>query len=599
IEAIRGKMNHYLERYATQKSFLWGSLMTLFLVAALLLVVYLSLRSKNRLNRELSQKKDLLEEQKQQLIEQKELLIQQKEQLELLACELEEATQAKLVFFTNISHDFRTPLTLIADPINQLLEEGEQNEQQTRLLKLVKKNTAILLRLVNQILDFRKVENGKMALNLDSFNLKSSMEQWGESFQMMFIKKQINFEFTQVNNHDYTVLADREKIERIFFNLLSNAVKYTNEGGTIAVDLTTEKQSLCFSIYNSGSYISPKEASAIFNRFYQIDNHQVGTGIGLALVHSFVKLHGGDITVKSDELGTTFTVIIPLQEIANTALESIQEQTQVIVPEELFLQGELDIVAPANNPTLLVIDDNADIRNYIASLLERDYTVLKASEGQAGIELAMKYVPDLIVSDVMMPGMDGITCCKRLKSELQTCHIPVILLTACSLDEQRIQGYDGGADSYISKPFDSNLLLARIKNLIASRSKLKDVLGDKQLLAKEDIMDMDKGFVSRLKTLIEQRMHDSELNVEELGKEMNLSRVQLYRKLKSLTNYSPNELLRQMRLKKACSLLSSSDMSVSEIAYEVGFSSPSYFTKCYKEQFNESPTELLKRKRGE
>lgn len=208
----------------------------------------------------------------------------------------------------------------------------------------------------------------------------------------------------------------------------------------------------------------------------------------------------------------------------------------------------------------------------------------------------MKYVPDLIISDVMMPGIDGIECCRRLKSELQTCHIPVILLTACSLDEQRIQGYDGGADSYISKPFSSQLLLARVRNLIDSHRRLKQFFGDGQTLAKEDVCDMGKDFVERFKSLIEEKMGDSGLNVEDLGKDMGLSRVQLYRKIKSLTNYSPNELLRIARLKKAASLLASSDMTVAEIGYEVGFSSPSYFAKCYKEQFGESPTDFLKRK---
>ena len=250
----------------------------------------------------------------------------------------------------------------------------------------------------------------------------------------------------------------------------------------------------------------------------------------------------------------------------------------------------------SSKPCVLIIDDNADIRLYVHGLLHTDYTVIEAADGSEGIRKAMKYVPDLIISDVMMPGMDGIECCRRLKSELQTCHIPVILLTACSLDEQRIQGYDGGADSYISKPFSSQLLVARVRNLIDSHRRLKQFFGDGQTLAKEDVCDMDKDFVEKFKALIEAKMGDSNLNVEDLGKDMGLSRVQLYRKIKSLTNYSPNELLRIARLKKAASLLASSDMTVAEIGYEVGFSSPSYFTKCYREQFGESPTDLLKRK---
>lgn len=263
--------------------------------------------------------------------------------------------------------------------------------------------------------------------------------------------------------------------------------------------------------------------------------------------------------------------------------------------DSLLREDEAENLNDPSKPSVLVIDDNADIRAYVHTLLNSEYSIIEAADGTEGIRKAMKYVPDVIISDVMMPGIDGIECCRRLKGELQTCHIPVILLTACSLDEQRIQGYAGGADSYISKPFSSQLLLTRIRNLIESRQRMKQFFGDRQTLAKEDICDMDKDFVERFKSLIEVKMGDSELNVEDLGKEMGLSRVQLYRKIKSLTNYAPNELLRMARLKKAASLLASSDMTIAEVGYEVGFTSPSYFAKCYKEQFGESPTEFLKR----
>ena len=556
------------------------------------------MRTKNRLNRELSRQKEKLEEQKQQLTQQKELLIQQKEQLEQLSRELEEATHAKLVFFTNVSHDFRTPLTLIADPINQLLADKSLGEHPHQLLELMKKNANILLRLVNQILDFRKVENGRMELHLEPFDLLSSFRGWNDSFRMALLKKHISFSFEVTPDTDFRMMADSEKMERIYFNLLSNAVKYTPENGKIVVKLEAETTNYRFSVFNSGSHISPKEVDAIFERFYQIDGHQAGTGIGLALVRAFVEMHGGQITAHSNEKGATFTVLFPAQSV------SLYHPTVVTLPTEeaevsaTLIETDLPLneedTKTADRPTVLVIDDNADIRNYVKTLLAEEYHVLDAPEAATGIRLAMKYVPDVIVSDVMMP--DGIECCRRLKTELQTCHIPVILLTACSLDEQRIQGYNGGADSYISKPFNSQLLLSRIRNLIDSRRQLRQFFGDNQTLAKENICDIDKDFVSRFKSLVEEKMRDPELNVEDLGKDMGLSRVQLYRKLKSLTNYAPNELLRQARLKKAISLLASSEMTVAEIAYEVGFSSPSYFTKCYKEQFGESPTDFLKRK---
>lgn len=600
IETMNGKMSQFLDRYATQQVVLYGSLLVLLLVVGLLVAVYLSLRTKNRLNRELSRQKEKLEEQKQQLTQQKEQLIQQKEQLEQLSRELEEATHAKLVFFTNVSHDFRTPLTLIADPVNQLLADKSLGERPHQLLELMKKNVNILLRLVNQILDFRKVENGRMELHLEPFELLSSFRGWNDSFRMALLKKHISFSFEATPDTDFRMMADSEKMERIYFNLLSNAVKYTPENGKIMVRLEAEATNFRFSVFNSGSHISPKEVDAIFERFYQIDGHQAGTGIGLALVRAFVEMHGGQITAHSDEKGATFTVLFPAQSISQyhptvVTLPSEEAEVSTTLVETDFPMGEEE-TRDADRPTVLVIDDNADIRNYVKTLLAEEYHVLDAPEAATGIRLAMKYVPDVIVSDVMMPGMDGVECCRRLKAELQTCHIPVILLTACSLDEQRIQGYNGGADSYISKPFNSQLLLSRIRNLIDSRRQLRQFFGDNQTLAKENICDIDKDFVSRFKSLVEEKMRDPELNVEDLGKDMGLSRVQLYRKLKSLTNYAPNELLRQARLKKATSLLASSEMTVAEIAYEVGFSSPSYFTKCYKEQFGESPTDFLKRK---
>ena len=464
----------------------------------------------------------------------------------------------------------------------------------------MKKNVNILLRLVNQILDFRKVENGRMELHLEPFDLLSNFRSWNDSFRMALLKKHISFSFEAMPDADFRIMADCEKMERIYFNLLSNAVKYTPENGKIVVSLQADVASLRFSVFNSGSYVSSQEVDAIFERFYQIDGHQAGTGIGLALVRAFVEMHGGQITAQSDEKGTTFTVLLPAQSISQyhpTVVTLPAEETEVSATlVESELSADEEEAGATGRPTVLVIDDNADIRHYVKTLLAEEYHVLDAPEAATGIRLAMKYVPDVIVSDVMMPGMDGVECCRRLKTELQTCHIPVILLTACSLDEQRIQGYNGGADSYISKPFNSQLLLSRIRNLIDSRRQLRQFFGDNQTLAKENISDMDKDFVSRFKALVEEKMRDAELNVEDLGKDMGLSRVQLYRKLKSLTNYAPNELLRQARLKKAASLLASSEMTIAEIAYEVGFSSPSYFTKCYKEQFGESPTDFLKRK---
>ena len=614
IETLNGRIGGYLSRVATQQVVMYGGLVILLLVAGLLLVVYKSLRSKNRLNKELSEQKrqleeqrDKLEEQRDKLEEQRDKLEEQRDQLIQLSHQLEEATHAKLVFFTNISHDFRTPLTLVADPVEHLLADNTLSGDQHRMLMLIQRNVNILLRLVNQILDFRKYENGKMEYTPVPVDILSSFEGWNESFLAAARKKHIHFSFDNMPDTDYHTLADIEKLERIYFNLLSNAFKFTPENGKVTVRLallTKEgSQWIRFTVSNTGSMISAEHIRSIFERFYKIDMHHAGSGIGLALVKAFVELHGGTISVESDEKqGTVFTVDLPVQACAYET-SSLEDSPASSVSEASPLnealpieEEELEKNYDSSKPSVLIIDDNADIRSYVHGLLYTDYTVIEAADGSEGIRKAMKYVPDLIISDVMMPGIDGIECCRRLKSELQTCHIPVILLTACSLDEQRIQGYDGGADSYISKPFSSQLLLARVRNLIDSHRRLKQFFGDGQTLAKEDVCDMDKDFVEKFKALIDAKMGDSGLNVEDLGKDMGLSRVQLYRKIKSLTNYSPNELLRIARLKKAASLLASSDMTVAEIGYEVGFSSPSYFTKCYKEQFGESPTDLLKRK---
>ena len=520
---------------------MYGSLLILLLVAGLLLVVYKSLRSKNRLNRELSEQKKQLEEQRDKLEEQRDQLIQ-------LSHQLEEATHAKLVFFTNISHDFRTPLTLVADPVEQLLADRTLTGDQHRMLLLIQRNVNILLRLVNQILDFRKYENGKMEYTPVPVNILSSFEGWNESFQAAARKKHIHFSFDNMPDSNYHTQADVEKLERIYFNLLSNAFKFTPENGKIAVRLSTltkdDSRWIRFTVSNTGSMISAEHIRNIFDRFYKIDMHHAGSGIGLALVKAFVELHGGTISVESDEKqGTVFTVDLPvrtcevssLEDSSATSVSEVSPLNNAVPVEEEELEKNYD----SSKPSVLIIDDNADIRLYVHGLLHADYTVIEAADGSEGIRKAMKYVP---------------------------------------------------------KPFSSQLLLARVRNLIDSHRRLKQFFGDGQALAKEDVCDMDKEFVEKFKALIDEKMGDSGLNVEDLGKDMGLSRVQLYRKIKSLTNYSPNELLRIARLKKAASLLASSDMTVSEIGYEVGFSSPSYFAKCYKELFGESPTDLLKRK---
>lgn len=591
IERLNNQVNEYLSRYSAQTMFLYACLIILLLFAALLAIIVRAYWTKNRMNMELSRQKKKLEEQRDQLIS--------------LFKQLEEATHAKLVFFTNVSHDFRTPLTLVADPVEQLLEDKALTPRQQSLLKVVHKNVHILLRLVNQILDFRKYENDKLELVRANMNLRVQLQEWSHSFQTLALKKHIHF-VLEVNDDraDYLMAVDAEKMERVYFNLLSNAFKFTPENGTITVTLSTLTKEeggryARLVVADTGSGISVQHIRHIFDRFYQIDVNHAGSGIGLALAKAFVELHGGEITVDSVEgKGTVFTVDIPMTVVEEPSADLVQEPriTQQTVVEELEDMETEEQIPDENKECILIIDDNADVRDYVKSLLKEEYTVIEAPDGRAGLKKAMKYVPDAIICDVMMPVMDGLECCRKLKTELQTSHIPVMLLTACSLDEQRIQGFECGADSYISKPFNSKLLLVRLRNLMDNHKRLKQFFGDKTTLSKEPVSDVDKGFVDRFRELIEENLADSELSVEDLGSKMGLSRVQLYRKIKALTNYSPNELVRIARLKKAASLLASSEKTISEITYEVGFTSPSYFTKCYKDYFGESPTDFLKRR---
>ena len=591
IERLNNQVNEYLSRYSAQTMFLYACLIILLLFAALLAIIVRAYWTKNRMNMELSRQKKKLEEQRDQLIS--------------LSKQLEEATHAKLVFFTNVSHDFRTPLTLVADPVEQLLEDKALTPRQQSLLKVVHKNVHILLRLVNQILDFRKYENDKLELVRANMNLRVQLQEWSHSFQTLALKKHIHF-VLEVNDDraDYLMAVDAEKMERVYFNLLSNAFKFTPENGTITVTLSTLTKEeggryARLVVADTGSGISVQHIRHIFDRFYQIDVNHAGSGIGLALAKAFVELHGGEITVDSVEgKGTVFTVDIPMTVVEEPSADLVQEPriTQQTVVEELEDMETEEQIPDENKECILIIDDNADVRDYVKSLLKEEYTVIEAPDGRAGLKKAMKYLPDSIICDVMMPVMDGLECCRKLKTELQTSHIPVMLLTACSLDEQRIQGFECGADSYISKPFNSKLLLVRLRNLMDNHKRLKQFFGDKTTLSKEPVSDVDKGFVDRFRELIEENLADSELSVEDLGSKMGLSRVQLYRKIKALTNYSPNELVRIARLKKAASLLASSEKTISEITYEVGFTSPSYFTKCYKDYFGESPTDFLKRR---
>ena len=559
LNALHGKVDTYLVQYNHQKMYIVLFSIILLLLIGIMVYIYRTILMKRRIE--------------------------------------EEANKAKLQFFTNISHELRTPLTLIADPVNYIIHDDNLNSQQRSMLQIVQRNVLVLTQLVSEILDFRKVQNGKMELRLSDFNLAESMKQWIMLFSASAQKKHIAI---SMDAPDKIMLrADQDKIERICYNLLSNALKYTSEGGEITLTAKEENGRVMISVADNGCGISSDELPYIFDRFYQAKNAGRGTGIGLAIVKAFTELHHGEVSATSIEgKGSTFTIHIPVRqkgEVTNQPTEKIEQLVEPSSAEEVPNQARHidELIQPyqTDKPEVLIIDDNIDIRTYLRSVLSEKYNVSEAADGKAGLELARKIVPDIVLSDIMMPVMDGLAFCQQLKTDKAISHIPVILLTARSLDEQRAEGYEHGADAYLSKPFSLRLLLSRIDNLIESRKKLnqtwsKGVEDDEIGNISNEI---DKSFLKQLRKIIQENLANSDLSVEQIGDEIGLSRVQLYRKVKALTGYSPVEIVRKARLTRARHLLQTTERTVSEVAYAVGFSTPSYFSKCYKDEFGENP----------
>jgi len=586
ISWLKSRVDDYWSRHSAQTALLYAAI-------AILVLLFILIFGMLRVFWVRKQHQVKLAEQNKTLGEQRDRLIALNEQLR-------EATQSKLMFFTNVSHDLRTPLTLIAGPVEQLGEADNLTPGQQAMVKIANKNIHILRRLINQVLDFRKYENGKLDISLTEVDLGSLMAEWCESFKSIAISRDIHFTVNIPDGADLTAAVDMEKIERVMFNLISNAFKYTPSNGNITVSIKREGSDIIIYVEDTGKGISAEDLSHIFERFFQVDKiHPNGSGIGLSLVKAFVELHGGTIAVDSTlGRGSVFVVTLPVRHTEGQVVQSGSRITSGDVRLELSDIDAEPAEVEKDRTTVLVIDDNPDIRSLIISVLSSYYAVITAPDGIKGLKLAAKYIPDLIICDVMMPIMDGLECCRRLKNEQGTSHIPVMMLTACSMDEQRIQGYECGADAYLSKPFNTGVLLARCKSLIENRIRINAMLPfgkntessahEKSLVAAGD---MDNEFYSRFCRIIETEMSNQELNVDNIAQRMGLGRTQFYRKIKALTNYSPVELMRNIRLAKARSMLTATEKSVSEIAYEVGFSTPAYFGKCYKDRYNETPSE--------
>jgi len=560
LQSLHGKVDNYLAQYNHQKVYFLLFSIIVILVLGILVYAYRSIVTRHRIE--------------------------------------EETITAKLQFFTNISHELRTPLTLIADPVDYIIRDSNLNAQQRDMLQIVQRNVAVLTRLVSEILDFRKVQNGKMKLHLSDFDLIECMQQWIGLFTVSAQKKNISLQLEAPKT--IPMRADHDKLERICYNLLTNAMKYTPNGGKITFAATVEGDKVKIEVSDNGIGIAADEQAYIFDRFYQAKNAGQGTGIGLALVKAFTDLHHGEATVESKEgEGSRFTIVLPLSQAGELSTSKSQQPYSPVVEisstEEVPNQARHidDLVLPdeAARPEVLIIDDNSDIRSYLRRALSSTYKVSEAVDGKSGLEMARRIVPDLVISDIMMPVMDGLEFCSQLKQDKAISHIPVILLTARSLDEQRAEGYKHGADAYIAKPFFLELLFSRIDNLIESRKKLSQMFSntDENGVCEKLSNETDKTFVTQLRKIIQENLGNSEFNVERIGDEIGLSRVQLYRKVKALTGHSPVEMLRKARLMRARHLLRTTEKSVSEVAYAVGFSTPSYFSKCYKDEFGESP----------
>lgn len=613
LKTLHKQVNQYLSDYNSQKVMLIGLCLFLFVCLAAAALIFRGYLIKVKLNETLAKTNGELKRLNVELGE-------KNGELKRLNEEVLELTHSRLVFFTNISHELRTPLTLIADPVEMLLEDSGIKGKSRELLKMVQRNALALQQLVSNILDFRKIQNGKMELKLYRFDIVKTLTMWVGDFQLTAERKQIRLHLDVDDlKGSHEMIADQEKISRIVFNLLSNALKYTPAGGEIFVSLKDEGANLRLDVKDTGKGISQDEADKIFERFFQAKGAASGTGIGLALVKSFVELHHGEARVESEPgKGSDFIVVIPREQegdsqvihndvdivdnsvnaSASTGKNVVDESVLQYIDDGDRSRGKVQrlVSENTNRPTVLVIDDNTDIRQYERTLLQDEYIVLEAADGKEGLAVALKEVPDLVICDVMMPVMDGLEFTKQLKTNTATSHIPVIMLTAKNLEEHRAEGYEHGADSYITKPFHSKVLLARIENLLRQRQLLKNLYQGAQEAEKEisesHLENRDKQFLKQLQAIIQKNLSDSEFGVEDMGQQIGLSRVQLYRKVKAMTGSSVVDLLRKARLAKARRLLETRSMSVSEVAYEVGFSAPSYFTKCFKEEYGMLPGDV-------
>ena len=527
--------------------------------------------------------------------------------------QLRHADQLKLRFFTNISHEFRTPLTLILGPLSQLMEAPDVPNQQKSTLHIISKNANRLLDLVNQLLDIRKVDNNSYPLKVCKGNLLSAVTEVAERFRLQAENKSITFSVTG-NRNEVPMWFDHEIIEKVMYNLLSNAFKFTAKDDKIEISISYHDAIAKLVVHDTGVGIEDDKLSLIFDRFFQsntADSTVQSSGIGLALVKELVELHHGQITVKSNAqksagtTGTTFTVSLPVSEDKYLEHEKVitYNAPRVLVTDvddtELDYRSSSSPIPQNNTIKVLIVEDHADLRHFLEGCLIQDFQVEIAENGEIGWEKTLTFTPDLILSDVMMPVLSGIELLQRIKEHELTSHIPIILLTAKTSIDSQIEGLTHGADDYIGKPFHQEVLIARIKNLIKSRVALRNHFFGKFDAIKNlnEDLSIDDKFLQRAVEIVLHNMSDINFDNPSFVKAMGMSRTKLYTKIKDLTGLTVSEFIRNTRLKYATELLKDPNKSVSEVCYASGFKYPSYFTKCFQDAFDMSPKEYQRQNR--
>ncbi|MCK5872779.1 MAG: response regulator [Methylococcales bacterium] len=522
-------------------------------------------------------------------------IIQQRK-IEKITHEKEESlNEQKLQFFTNISHDLRTPLTLILGPLDDIISKETAGTWLNKKHLLMHKNAEMLLRLVNQILDFRKVENKELELKFSRLNLPKIIKNTLSQFESSATLKGVDLIFKESHTNE-EIWGDSEMLEKVLMNLISNALKHTDKGGLIMLSFKKADDNIQIKVKDNGAGIRQIDLPNIFKRFYQTSNSKAGgTGIGLALAQRIIFLHHGVINVSSQKgNGSVFTIELPIgqehlqtNEKANGADAKEIETTEF--EENIFEDTNID----KHKENILAIDDNEDIRSYLKESLSDQYNVWLASNGKEGIEKARQILPSLIICDIMMDGIDGIEVCDTLKTDIKTSHIPLVFLTSKNSDESTIEGFEKGADDYIFKPFSVKILHSRINNLIAQRNQLRKKYSLLELEDSSTPQSLDSEFLTGIVKYIEENISNQDLSVENIAASVGMSHDQYYRKIRSLTSLSANKFTRKVRLKKSTELLKSGKYNVSEVLYMVGFSSPSYFTRCFKDEYGKSPNEFL------